>query len=124
LKNYYVHHVPGRIRIKIPNIKYRPHRAQKILTLFEAFNGIDDVSVNKVTGSLVINYDPDVVRPEELLNALKENGYYEHSRAISYDHQLHKASSKAGDRIGKLVFGWAVGRALDASGMSFLTALI
>jgi hypothetical protein len=119
-----VHQVPGRIRIKIPTLKYRPYRVQKVLALFDAFSGIENITVNKATGSLVINYDPDVVRPEQLLNELKENGYYDHSKAISYHHQSQKTLSRAGDRIGKMAFGWAVGRALDASGMSFLTALI
>jgi hypothetical protein len=122
--NYYVHNVPGRLRVKIPIIKCRKNKCREIARLFRDFNGIENMSVNDITGSVVINYDLDMIRPDEILKVLEDNGYFDKTQAIKNDKYLQKAASKTSEAVGKALFGWVVGKALEANGLSFLAVLI
>jgi hypothetical protein len=43
---------------------------------------------------------------------------------ISADEHIQGAVTRAGLRIGKVAVGWALGKALEANGLSLLAALI
>ena len=122
--NYYVHNVPGRLRVKIPIIKCRKSKCREIPKLFRDFDGIENISVNDITGSVVINYDMDMIRPDEILEILEDNGYFDKIQVMKNDKYLQKAASKTSEAVGKAVFGWVVGKALEANGLSFLAVLI
>jgi cation transport ATPase len=53
------HQVPGRIRMKIPSAKGHPELLQEIQKTFSAIPGIEGVTVNPETGSVVLRYDTD-----------------------------------------------------------------
>jgi cation transport ATPase len=53
------HQVPGRIRMKIPSAKGNPELLAEIQKTFSVVPGIEEVSVNPETGSVVLRYDPD-----------------------------------------------------------------
>ena len=122
--NYYLHHVPGRLRVKIPGLKTSPEQAQKIRDLLDEVNGVERASVNPVTGSVLILYHSDLVDPEEILRPLREHGHFDEARAVSSRDRDPFDFSKTRDVIGKALFGWAVGKALEDAGLYFLSALI
>jgi hypothetical protein len=121
---YYVHNIPGRLRVKIPKIKSSEEKCQKVERLFRDFDGIENVAVNDITGSVVINYDSNITRPEEILEIFEENNYLDKSQVTTTDKYLQTAASKASQAVGRALFGWAVGRALEANGLSFLAILV
>jgi hypothetical protein len=51
------HQVPGRIRMKVPSAKGNAELLQQISDTFGVIPGIEQISVNPVTGSIVIEYD-------------------------------------------------------------------
>ena len=53
------HSVPGRIRLKVPNVKENPELVDQIKQMFNAIPGIEEVTVNPTTGSVVLHYDTD-----------------------------------------------------------------
>lgn len=53
------HQVPGRVRMKIPAGKGNPELLKQIIEVFGAIPGIDEVTVNPTTGSVVLHYDAD-----------------------------------------------------------------
>jgi cation transport ATPase len=53
------HQVPGRIRMKIPSAKGNPGLLEEIQKTFSAVPGIEGVTVNPETGSVVLRYDTD-----------------------------------------------------------------
>ena len=122
--NYYVHNVPGRLRVKIPIIKFRESKCREIPKLFKALDGIETISVNDITGSIVINYNIIIIQPDEILKVLEDNGYFDKTQAMTNDKYVQRAASKASEAVGKALFGWVVGNALKANGLSFLAALI
>jgi hypothetical protein len=53
------HQVPGRVRLKIPAGKGNPELLKKISETFAVIPGIEQVTVNPTTGSIVLCYDTD-----------------------------------------------------------------
>lgn len=80
----YVHALNGRLRIKIPELKGNPLRAQEIENQFNLMTGMQQVSANQVTGSLLFIYDPRLLKQEDICAVLREMGYLrDHSGHIS-----------------------------------------
>jgi cation transport ATPase len=53
------HQVPGRIRLKVPKAKENPELIEQIKQMFNVIPGVEEVTVNPVTGSVVVHYDTD-----------------------------------------------------------------
>jgi hypothetical protein len=125
--NYYMHHVPGRLRIKIPHIKGTPSKDPEIRELLDKLEGVEKISVNIVTGSVVFYYDADRIQPWQILSALEELKYIDGTNQIQHPgphYSTPPSGGHAGEALGKVLFGWAVGKALEGTGLSFLTAFI
>lgn len=120
----FVHHVPGRLRIKIAKLKHQKNQAEKIRDIFSGIYGIDNVSVNTLTGSIVIYYDSAVFSLEQILNILKYNQMIDPIQPIIFQKPVSERSTQMGMAIGKAAFSWIVGRALERSGLGFLAVFI
>src|SRR6201994_4525740 len=59
MKLQVAHQVPGRIRMKVPSAKDNPELLEQIRQTFSVIPGIDQVTVNPTTGSVVLHYDTD-----------------------------------------------------------------
>jgi len=57
LKFNVAHQVPGRVRIKVPAAKGNPELLQQIAETFAALPGIERITVNPATGSVVMHYN-------------------------------------------------------------------
>src|SRR5271154_1481127 len=53
------HQVPGRVRMKIPAGKGNAELLQQISEVFRVIPGIEEITVNPTTGSVVLHYDAD-----------------------------------------------------------------
>src|SRR5271165_3318967 len=53
------HQVPGRVRMKIPAGKNNPDLLKQVSETFAIIPGIEHVTVNPATGSIVLYYDTD-----------------------------------------------------------------
>ena len=95
--SYYIHDVPGRLRLKSPIIKRNRDVANEVERLMETVDGIDMVNINLVTGSLLVNYNPKITKYHDIVNLLQTNGYFDHSKAITNDQYIHNAASKVSE---------------------------
>ncbi|WP_024516189.1 HMA2 domain-containing protein [Bradyrhizobium sp. Tv2a-2] len=59
MKVQIAHQVPGRIRLKVPKVKENPELIEQIRQMFNVIPGIEQVTVNPTTGSVVLHYDTD-----------------------------------------------------------------
>lgn len=70
-----VHRLPGRIRIHIPILEKLPGDwltySEITAELIKMRNGIEDVKIQPVTGSLLIRYEPDQIEEADILTWLK-----------------------------------------------------
>lgn len=121
--NYYFHHVPGRLRVKIPLITDHVI-GQNVEALIKDHLGIESVTINSLTGSVLVYYDINKVNVDSILNRLERNGYFDKSKAQIANHRLRPFFSKAGRPFGKALFSWAVCMALEEADLAFLAALI
>lgn len=122
--NVYLHNVPGRLRVKIPSIKHQNHEARKVESLFEFREGIEKVRANAVTGSLTITYDPERFSADQLLAALRENGYLETDHSLVNAANEYVAATRVTQAVGKAMINWAISKTLESSGLGLLAVLI
>ena len=66
------HHIPGRMRVKVPGAKGQPRVLRQIQQALASVPGIRRVEVNPATGSVLIHYDP--VRHEAFHTQLAAHG--------------------------------------------------
>lgn len=76
LKPRVVHRLPGRVRVHIPALRDIFVDIQKIvdvlLTKFTFPVGINDVSINYITGNLLIHYDENIIHEKSVLDWLND----------------------------------------------------
>jgi copper chaperone CopZ len=112
------------MRVKIPALKSQPDHGEEVKSLLEGIDGVSAVTFNPLTGSVVVLFDQDRIGPEKISGHLKDGGLFDPSLVISSDEHIQGVVTQAGLRIGKVAVGWALGKALEANGLSFLAALI
>jgi hypothetical protein len=57
-KAHIAHYTKGRLRVRVPSAKGNPKALEKIKHSFSKLTGVHEVTVNEVTGSVTVNYDP------------------------------------------------------------------
>ena len=71
--SHYLHHVPGRLRLKTRSLKNSQDKAAEIRELFAQLPGIEAVELNLLTGSILVRYDPPKITSAQLLGFLVAN---------------------------------------------------
>ena len=122
--NCYVHKVPGRLRVKSPIVKRNRASARHVEGLMKQLMGINSIAVNTTTGSVVVLYDRRTISSDVILNTLENEGLFNSSKAVSYDDYINEAASKAGQVLGKILFGAFVEKAFEGSALSYVAVLI
>jgi len=76
LKPRVVHRLPGRVRVHIPALRQISADFQKIvnvmLTKYSFPVGINDVSVNFISGNLLVHYDENIIQEKSVLDWLND----------------------------------------------------
>jgi copper chaperone CopZ len=70
----YIHHTPGRLRVKGHHFHCRGERARKAIAALQALPGVELVRLSPNAGSLTVHYDPAVHDQAELLAVLEGTG--------------------------------------------------
>jgi hypothetical protein len=65
------HQVPGRVRMKIKAAKGNPELLKQISEVFAVIPGIEQITANPTTGSVVLHYDTD--RHDEFHGSLRQH---------------------------------------------------
>ena len=84
------HQVPGRVRMKIPAGKNNPDLLKQVSETFAVIPGIERVTVNPTTGSVVLFYDLD--RHDEFHGTFR--GHYEAHGGNNGNGALHGADTE------------------------------
>jgi hypothetical protein len=72
--SHYLHHVPGRLRLKARSLKSSEERAAATRALCTQLPGIKAIELNTLTGSLLVRYDKAAVTSTQILGFLFTNG--------------------------------------------------
>lgn len=122
--SFYMHDLPGRLRVKTPILKRNEDAAYEVRKLLGTLKGVATVEINSTTGSLLVNYNPQAIRSEQIVSELKRKGYFDPERAVNNDEYVRGAVTKAGNAVSKVFTGAFVDVALEGTGLSFLTILL
>lgn len=120
----YMHSIPGRLRVKIPMLKAQSGLSERLTDELECLTGIDHITINPVTGSVTIRYQTDVLNADQILACFEGSGLLDSRFIRTQADPETQVSEQVGGVVGKALFGWAVGKALEPTGLSFLAALI
>jgi len=71
----YVHHTPGRIRIRLMAIKGNARRCETLKLWIETRQGVELAEVNPLTGSLLIYYRAGVTDGDRLIDQMRNRGW-------------------------------------------------
>jgi heavy-metal-associated domain-containing protein len=64
------HHVPGRLRMHVPEIKGNVANARVLEARISSIKGVSRVESRELTGSIVVQYNPRMVDAKTLISAL------------------------------------------------------
>ena len=124
----YLHHVPGRVRIKIPDIKGKPIYAQELEKKLKVISGVYIASVNSLTGSVLAYYDEGSTNACAITDVVSRETGVDLSKACPPDKYVGEALSKTGlmvgEKIGKAALGIAIGQIFEGSPMALLASVI
>ncbi|MGD0283297.1 MAG: HMA2 domain-containing protein [Dissulfurispiraceae bacterium] len=91
---YYVHHVPGRLRIQTPFIHHNEDNAHTLCAYAGCITGVASVETYAPTGSVTIHYDVKHVSCEKLLCLLEQKGWFHLIHAKTNDELVKEESEK------------------------------
>ncbi len=114
----YLHEVPGRLRIKVPDLKRNPQKARTLQRRLNGFAGVLSASVNSITGSLLVHYDPQISRSEAILSYVsRELDLHLAGDAVNED-RLDRAIGQVGTKVSKVLLMLGTGSCV--AGLSVL----
>jgi hypothetical protein len=83
--SFYLHHVPGRLRIQTPELKKSEEAARAACGTLAMIDGVANTRVNPTIGSLVVVYDRQRLKPASLWDALCACGLVSGAKPIADD---------------------------------------
>ena len=122
--NYYVHDVPGRIRVKTASVKGNPGLAQKVEEFISVLDGVTTVQANPVTGSVLVHYRPEIVGADQVLDSLREQGHFDPAKATTWEQYAQEKVSKTFQFIVKALLGAAIEMAFEGTPLALLAAIL
>jgi hypothetical protein len=99
----YIHHVAGRLRLKLPQMRKDPQRAHEIQSAACRISGVISVDANIITGSLLVRYDKHQVNVETIMTSMAEMGLLSAPVRSRAAHQRPEHSPLADKVVGVLV---------------------
>jgi hypothetical protein len=114
----YIHHVPGRIRVRSKAFRCRSEKARAAESRLLALTGVRQVRVNPRAGSIRVHYDPERLKQTDLLAVLEQCG------CLGASMRNDAVTRKAGELFGKALVGAVVQKAIEQSARTLVGALI
>jgi hypothetical protein len=116
-----IHHVPGRLRIRVPAIKRSGENAALLKELLRAVQGVYEAEPNLMTGSIVVRYDPQFTSAVAIVTILTDRGYLRHTPFAPLDSTV---AVRISGKVAKAVFWYCLEKALERSVPLMLSALL
>jgi copper chaperone CopZ len=121
----YSHVTPGRLRIKIPQVKGSQADAQKVERVLRHINGVKSVRANPLTGNALVLFDSESLTHADVIDILVLQGYLKpkskqsrRSQRISVEQLLRP------EQIGKAIADVVLQTAVEFAVKRALLALV
>lgn len=123
----YVHHVPGRLRIRTVAVKRNPEAADLAKRSLSAIRGVLSAEANTVTGSVTLRYDPTTISQHAIFDVLRRAGYDQGATGQSDRNAPVGPESVVNgyaDIIAEKIAAFVVKKVLERSAAALIGALI
>ena len=121
---YYIHNIPGRLRVKTPILKKNPTQIERVRQILQSIPGVYETEFNSVTGSVVIQYDTQRIESEQIVSVLKEEGYIDLVKAINNDQYIQRLVAGVGKAVSRSVSEAILDMTIGNTPLSFVTVFI
>lgn len=123
---YFIHHVPGRLRVKSQKLKRNESFGRIIRDHLGRFDGVLSVELSVVTGSVVILYDTELTSAQAILEFLQTTGFSQDpGQAPAFAAApAAVARSSSGPRVSDKVLNKIVETVIERSAVALIAALI
>jgi len=118
--SHYIHHVPGRLRVKSPALKRNEREAAQTRAYLDQLHGVHSAEVNTVTGSILIHYDTQRVAAQTLINTLRSLGHVQ----PEHGHAMHYQGPGLGQKLSDAVVNKLVETVLERSATALVAAIL
>lgn len=118
--SHYVHHIPGRLRVRSAAVKKNQVKAGAVKALLADAPGVRSSEVNTLTGSIVVHYDPALTSGPAITAILRERGYFVQPVTPA----MPRVNGDFGNRFAKKLATYALETALERSVVGLVGALL
>lgn len=119
---HFIHHVPGRLRVKTATIKGQGMIADRAIAHLGGVEGITSAAANPVTGSIVVNYDAGKTSAERVLESLRQGGYIR--EPVHVPAGRPHAGPRIAERVGDTVLNKLIETLVERSAVALIGAII
>lgn len=127
MHGHMTHHVPGRLRMRFPQLKRCDARAAQVAASIRQLAGVVNVDANTVTGGMLIFYDVNKAETtglwQSLSVALAAHGLSGHADARAPQLPAAAASTVA-DKLAEKLVGALVDKLVERSALALVAALL
>ena len=113
-----VHHLPGRLRLRSTSLKGHARAMEEARGHLAQIEGVASVRANPCTGSLLLEYDPAVAAPANLIDLLAARGYT--AGAVE---ECAEPDSGWADPLASAIKDWAINALTDRLALAMMGLL-
>jgi len=103
--DYYMHDIPGRLRIESPALKDNDANAQRFEAFVKSIPGVTSVEMKLDIGSAIMHYDRTRIDHTRLIDLLDKSGYFDHLKAKTLDDRIKEGVEEVADVAIKAAVG-------------------
>ncbi len=118
---HYLHHVPGRLRVRSAAIKRDESMAGRVCETLSALQGVNSVEVSTVTGSIKITYDMRLICHDGLLDHLRGHNIVTPEGGVPQAQT--DVISETGRIATRLVGGFVLEKIIERSALALIGAI-
>ena len=128
----YVHHVPGRVRIKSKAFKSNEENAELARGLLQNLPGVQAIELNVLTGSLLVRYDKSLLSPTKILALLFAKGFIGSLPDLEYRVARRRVQANLSDHairnlvaaLPRIIADVVVEKLLQRAALALVTAVV
>jgi len=120
----YIHHVPGRLRFKLLQLKGQVRRAEEVEKAVRQMKGVVSIEANTITGSLLIHYDVTEVESYVFLDGMKKTLLQFGAINSSYSQLNASSCFTVGSVVTDKLVGVLLEKLIERSAVAIVGALL
>jgi copper chaperone CopZ len=112
------HHLPGRLRLRSAVLKGNAFAIEEARRHLAQIDGVTSVKANPSTGSVLLEYDPNVISPSKVSDVLATHGY-----ALGASEAETEAGAGWADKLASGARDWMINALAERLALAMISAL-